>query len=141
MYTSTRGVAYKILGGGAGFYALDLPGGGGFVHTLAIDPRTAETVYAGGRGVMKSTNGGGSFGLVGLNDADVQALVISPSNPQTIYAGTYSPGGVFRSTDGGGTWQSVGLDNLPVYALGIASSGRVLYAGTDDGVSVLLLGG
>ena len=91
---------------------------GEVVSVLAIDPTTPNTVYAGtsGRGVFKSTDGGGSWSAanVGLTAMDVRVLAIDPQTPTTLYAGTYSGAGiygdtVFKSTDGGASWRNVGM--------------------------------
>ncbi len=61
-------------------------------------------------------------------------IVLDPTTPQTMYAGTASAG-VYKTTDGGSTWSQVnsGLSNLTVWALAIsASSPSTLYAGTSS---------
>ena len=65
----------------------------------------------------------------------VRALVIDPSNPRTIYAGTYA--GVIKSTDGGGSWSAVndGLGNRAVVSLAIdPSNTNIIYGGTVSGI-------
>jgi len=66
--------------------------------SLAIDPTTPSTLYAGtnGGGVFKSTNGGGNWSALntGLTNTSVPALAIAPTTPSTLYAGTLG-GGVF----------------------------------------------
>jgi photosystem II stability/assembly factor-like uncharacterized protein len=105
-----------------------------FIRALAIDPSAPATLYAGASaGVIKSTNGGGSWAPInsGLTNTDVHALAIDPVNPATLYAGAY--GGIFKSTDSGGTWVAVntGLTSLYVEDLAIDSSTpKTLYAGT-----------
>jgi hypothetical protein len=76
---------------------------GGFVQTLAIDPQTPTTLYAGGYGVFKSTDEGESWTAMnnGLLDFPVYALAIDATAPTTVYAGTFG-GGIFKSMDGGG---------------------------------------
>ena len=81
--------------------------GGGSVTTLAIDPSTPPTLYAGyadtyGGGVFKSTDGTTSWQAVhaGLPDDGVTAVAIDPSTPHTLYAGTRGSG-VYRSTEPG----------------------------------------
>jgi hypothetical protein len=75
------------------------PEGGG-VYSLAIDPQTPATMYAGlyGGGVCKSVDGGTSWRVINIgitaNPPYVRALAIDPQNPSRIYAGTYG-GGVF----------------------------------------------
>jgi hypothetical protein len=69
----------------------------------------------------------------GLPAANVSALVIDPSNPATLYAGT-DGGGVFKSTNGGGSWSPAnnGLSNTYVSVLAIdPSNPATLYAGGD----------
>ena len=80
------------------------------ITTLAIDPATPTTLYAGTNsdGMFKSTNGGGNWSAVntGLTATGVHTLAIDPTTPTTLYAGTYG-GGVFKSTNGGGNWSAV----------------------------------
>ena len=65
----------------------------------------------------------------------ILALAIDPTQPATLYAGTYGAG-VFKSTDSGGTWAAVnaGLTNLSVFVLAVnPRSSATLYAGTHGG--------
>ena len=70
---------------------------GGSIATLAIDPVTPTTLYAGTGfgGVFKSSDGGGNWSAIndGLTNTNVQALAIDPTT-STPYAGT-GGGGVF----------------------------------------------
>src|SRR5262252_5789395 len=62
----------------------------------------------------------------------VYALVIDPTTPTTLYAGTLG-GGVFKSTSGGSSWNAVnaGLTNPLVFTLAIdPTTPTTLYAGT-----------
>lgn len=56
----------------------------------------------GNGGVFRTTDGGGSWTKV-LADDIFTMVVFSPSQPDTVYAG--SAAAVYRSDDGGGTWQ------------------------------------
>ena len=98
--------------GGASFSTINV--GDHDLYSLAIDPFTPTTIYAGTNvGAFKSTNGGAGWsainsGLpvtidsVGFPITDVvQTLAIDPSAPATIYAGTGA--GVFKSINGGAT--------------------------------------
>jgi hypothetical protein len=78
------------------------------ITTLAIDPLTPTTLYAGtAAGVFKSTDGGATWSLTTLTNANVSTLAIAPradaAEPATLFAGTYD-GTVFKTTDGGATW-------------------------------------
>ena len=46
--------------------------------------------------------GSGIYG--GKHHTSILALAADPTNPSTLYAGTYY-GGICKSTDGGGTWR------------------------------------
>ncbi|MCB9147842.1 MAG: hypothetical protein H6641_03705 [Caldilineaceae bacterium] len=99
------------------------------IGALALDPSNPDIVYAGtgepttggdnyyGAGILKSTNGGQSWTLLGAETfagVGISRIEINPNNPQILYAasaesliqGPNRPArGVFRSTDGGQTWQ------------------------------------
>ncbi|MCP3960309.1 MAG: hypothetical protein GY719_20900 [bacterium] len=77
------------------------------VQTLAIDPLTPTTLYAGGfgdqefgggEGLYRSTDGGATWTTLvdGLLPRAVSGLVIDPTTPSTLYAGTRG-GGVFEN--------------------------------------------
>src|SRR5206468_646889 len=114
------------------------------VETIAIDPQTPTTLYAGtsSYGVFKSTDGGGSWTAANTGlPATYGALVIDPQTPITLYAGTSSQG-LFKSTNGGGSWTAANT-GLPqregsssfreVLSVVIDSqTPSTLYAGTTD---------
>jgi hypothetical protein len=111
------------------------------VEVLAIDSANPSTVYAGASypaGVFRSTTGGGTWTETSPpGAAPIHALVLDPSAPAIVYAGsTISfPPGVWRSADGGASWNAFGngLSDPSVTALGIDRSGTFLYAGTSSG--------
>src|SRR5436309_6931479 len=116
MRLSVTGVLACLLGisfagvaaGGQNVWTSHGPEGGN-IAALAIDPQTPATLYAGtvGKGVFKSTNGGGSWSAIntGLTDTFVRTLAVDPQTPSTLYAGTF--GGAFKSTTGGASWNAV----------------------------------
>ena len=107
----------------------------GFVYSLVVDPRDAETVYAGtwSAGLLKTTNGGASWQR--LDPGPIGSMVLDPSDPETIYLGSGAESGVSMSTDGGRTWQSTGLRGTDVGALAVdPEHPEILYAGTAKGL-------
>lgn len=139
------------------------------VWSLAVEPDTAATVYAGvgvswslpppgHRGVFKSTDGGRTWDRMsrGLDAPFVRALAIAPTALATVYAGGHQyfdesetgppgeevGGGVFKTTDGGETWTPAGLGNRTVLSLAVdPSSSALVYAGTGDGLFTTADGG
>jgi hypothetical protein len=86
-------------------------------HGLAFFKGSTNIVYAvaqgPGGGVLKSTNGGSTWTLLGnsvFNQASLGSIAVDPNNSNNLYVsvlyGTngYSSGGVYKSTDGGKTW-------------------------------------
>ena len=92
-----------------------------YVYSLAADPKTPGTLFAGGYDtIYKSTDNGrtwhagqaafppGSFppplpaAAIAVSGVTA-AIVVDPLNPNNVYAGR-QPGGVVRSTDSGQTW-------------------------------------
>ncbi|HVE65023.1 MAG TPA: hypothetical protein VNC59_00465, partial [Thermoanaerobaculia bacterium] len=108
----------------------------GNVDVLAVDPRSPETVYAGGGSLLaRSRDAGGSwtllstFPVVRLRDLEIDA-----SNPDILYAGTAI--GVYKSTNSGNTWipSSSGLTER--YVVGLVLDPlhpSTLYAATGGG--------
>ena len=112
--------------------------------------RTVYLVSLPGK-ILKSTDGGENFSVVGEIDAPavyIPSLVISPNfaNDQTLYIGNFA-GGVYKSVDGGSTWQTVnnGLIAKDDYAkLAISPNyqqDRTVFAGTAEGLFITQDGG
>jgi photosystem II stability/assembly factor-like uncharacterized protein len=75
------------------------------IISLAVDPLSTSTVYAGtqGGGVFRTLDGGSSWVAVngGLDNPaalTVAALAIDPRSPTTLYAGTFYQRGLFKIT-------------------------------------------
>ena len=138
---------YRSSDGGATWFAKDdglmrTP----FVSALAVDPTSADNVYAatavGGR-IFKSTDRGDHWRSVPLllrGDSTFTQFAIDPLAPTTLYAAYYFPangGGVLKSSDGGETWAPANylLPPTPVWALAIdPADSRQIYAATALGV-------
>lgn len=118
----------------------------GAVSAITIDHRNPQRIVTGGAVLRVSTDGGRTFrtGDAGPLAMRVSSLLVSPRDPNVLYAGTtsFSPNGllvggrgVLRSADGGRTWQNVssGLQNTAVLGLAVSPDGGWLYAGTEQG--------
>ncbi|MGE0814627.1 MAG: Ig-like domain-containing protein [Vicinamibacterales bacterium] len=133
------------------------------VVSLAFDPTTTNTIYAGtgegvfngdairGAGIFKSTDAGATWAQVASTNTSAfyytMSVVVSPRDPQRLFAGTRS--GLYRSTNGGGSWSqlvsnSTGCTQVVVQPAGasgyvFASCGNfsqgTIYRGTDDNAS------
>ena len=79
---------------------------------IAINPQNPHILYAAGRGIFKSMDGGESWQAVNEGLAysispppgDFDKLSIDPVNPQTVYA-TMGRHVVFRTLNDGDTWE------------------------------------
>ncbi len=109
------------------------------VTAVLVNPTSPNIVYAGGgmpAVISRSVDGGYTWSLLAQtfsNSGSVNRLVMSPNDPNTIYALisdqlNYS---AFKSGDGGVSWQRLPID---ASALAVDSvNPNTLYAGTYDG--------
>ena len=91
-------------------------------------------------GIYYSTNYGENWATIAsLPNTNVQAFVIAPGFPPSIYIG-YAGGGIFVSKDNGNTWIPAGIvGNNVLYSLAVtpaASGSFTLYAGTANGIYI-----
>ena len=127
--------------------------GDGKVYTLAIDPLTPTTLYAGTNySVFKSTNNGKDWNALNGPDwvninAYISFLAIDPLTPTILYGvgdrGAYAPAKVFKSIDGGKSWNIAGsidafvvklvIDPVTPTTLYAISGEDVFYRSTDGG--------
>ncbi len=115
LYLGTTGSwLYESTDGGANWHRLaKLVAEDGFVlDSIVVDEAHPETLYV---GAWKNSDNGGLWTShdsghtwtesAAFKGQPVHALVQSPSDAQTLIAGTLA--GVFRSNDGGATWKQI----------------------------------
>jgi hypothetical protein len=121
---------------------------GGDVTTVAVDPKTPTTLYAGtyAGSVFKSVNSGTTWapaGVIGTNQ--LVPLAVDPTTDSTLYAGTYA--GFYVSTNSGATWTlNAKLGSMTVDSIAVdPNNGSVVYVavpyGSGAGVWVTTNGG
>ncbi len=75
-------------------------------YALAYDPRNPKIIYVGAsEGLYLTKDEGTHWYLLDKGPKGVVAIVMHPSDPSRILAGT-ADGRIFLSRDGGQTWKS-----------------------------------
>ena len=124
----------------------------GNIGAMAIAPSDPKTIYVGTGdsgprntvmidegGMYKSTDGGKTWKLLGLEQTHVISwILVDPHNPDVVYAAAlghlFAPNpdrGVFKTTDGGQTWKKILYVNDSTGAITMAmdpSNPQVVYA-------------
>ncbi|HVT58467.1 MAG TPA: hypothetical protein VHR45_08700 [Thermoanaerobaculia bacterium] len=106
-------------------------------NAIAVDPRSADTAYVAGFGIVfKTTDGGGHWTPAGPmpRSLDVASLTIDAADPDTVYVAGRQQ--ILRSADGGASWTDITPDpNFGYGPLALAHSpaapsspGAILYA-------------
>ncbi|MFL6333274.1 MAG: WD40/YVTN/BNR-like repeat-containing protein [Pyrinomonadaceae bacterium] len=123
---------------------------GGRTRSIVIHPQTPNTMWVGsvGGGVWRTDDGGDNWGPVDdlMANLAVSCMVMDPTNPDVIYAGTgegfsnvdaLRGAGIFQTTDGV-TWKQLSATTAPpfqaVNRLAMSKDGKVLLAATLEGV-------
>jgi len=99
-------------------------------HAMTLsksDPNLILGFDSGGRGLFKSVDAGMTWETLEYPEY-ISALTISPTDSQTIFAGTGK--GIFKSDDGGNTWSNIAYHGLAVYAMNIDDDG-ILFASVN----------
>ncbi|QIZ09188.1 S8 family serine peptidase [Priestia megaterium] len=115
------------------------------VSSLAIDSNNSNHLVVGGTHLYVSTDGGKTLEKAKYAGSEldmfVNDIIVSPSNPNVIYAATGSyiqngfpkgGRGVLMSVDGGVTWTNIseGLENKNTTALVLSPDEEYLFVGT-----------
>ncbi len=105
--TRTAGAIYNLIFGSerSTIYAADFDDSGGYPAPSAV---------------YKSTDGGEAWSRVAAGfSISPRTLVIDPTEPSTLYAGTPDFGGIYKSVDGGSTWRGRAIYGDYVTALAL----------------------
>lgn len=105
--------------------------------TMAIDPRSADTVYVGSNfGLLRTRDGGASWqevsGVWGKDSLPVRAITIDPRDSRILYVGVNSF--VYKSVDGGTRWETLSLRTsrrIGIIKVHPADS-KILWAGMSE---------
>ena len=164
--THHDGLRRSLDGGTTWNHVIDT--GTDHLHGLAVDPVNPNVAYVGSVGglgeysasystIYKTTDGGSTWAEINngfpMKATSAHAIVIDPTDTETVYVATYMEGlfhtngqgtGIYKSTDGGGTWTPMneGLASGDVASLAIDPfDPQTLFAGTDRGLFVTRNGG
>jgi photosystem II stability/assembly factor-like uncharacterized protein len=102
------GAFYKSINGGASFFPItgSISEQGAWVTPFAVHPTDPAILFAGYTNVWKSTDAGGTWGIVGaLSGGRLDNLVIAPSNPDVIYLSDGAT--LIKTTNGGAGWSTI----------------------------------
>jgi hypothetical protein len=79
------------------------------------------------QGVLRSKDGGDTWTPLGLSGVYLRTLLLDPSNPGVLYAGSYGAG-LYRTTDAAGAGGFTQLTGAPSTVEELAAAGGTLYA-------------
>ena len=118
-------------------------------NVVTFDPSDPQHLFAGGGDfyvpevpgdLWESRDGGENWSRTGLNDKIVNALIIDPQNPSTMYAGcghgSSAEAPLYKSTDGGKNWRAsfVGIPKTMPQVIGLwGSCATNVFAVGDNG--------
>jgi hypothetical protein len=124
-------------------------------NLLALDEsQSPPIIYAASydEGVMRSSDGGNTWTVIGLAGKYLRGIAIDPNNPAIVYVASYDDG-VYVSTDANGDctsscelFGSTAMSGSPLYpeellTLGTSTSPTVLYAAAAANTDTGTLGG
>lgn len=95
---------------------------GGYIRSIVVSATNGDVLYGATyyspSKIIKSTDGGDSWGQVGSYTNTNYCMAIDPTNDNRLYAGTYYR--IYRSTNGGVSWvSSSNITNVYVYGLAV----------------------
>lgn len=142
LYILTFFGLYKTTNSGTSWNRISNSSPNGIIEGMVVDPSDPATMYiAHSNGLHKSSDGGANWvsSATGITSDPlwVQAVAVTPSNPQILYASTVFSPTVYKSTDGGANWSDVGtgLSSISVETLTVdPQASETVYAGSASGL-------
>jgi len=124
---SASGGVWKTINAGTTFTPIFDHQGSYSIGCITMDPNNSHIIWVGtgennnqrsvayGDGIYKSTDSGGSWKHMGLQDSEhIGMIAVDPRDSDVVYAAAYGPlwssggdRGLYKTTDGGGTWTPV----------------------------------
>jgi len=93
---------YKSTNSGSSWTLVNNGLGDTNVWSLAVNPASPDTVFAGtATGIYKSTDGGANWTLSKSTTVKVNTIAINPGSTSTIFAGLNASGELYETTTGG----------------------------------------
>ncbi len=116
-------------------------GPAGRAGKMFLDPHNPAIIYVMvDHKILKSTDGGATWNIIGPSDANISLQAISPQFPGTLYGSVDKD--LFTSTDGGANWVHLEefLGEINVLTID-PQDPYVIYAGTENGIFKSIDGG
>jgi photosystem II stability/assembly factor-like uncharacterized protein len=157
---SAGGGVWGSSDGGSSWSPLtaNAPVGTSYIGSLAMDPDNTSVLYAGtgeanyttvsyaGQGILKSTDGGQTWQLLGqqqFSGYSISKIVVDPEDSRTVFVaathgalGTTGNDGIWRSSDAGLTWTNITSSTisgtLAFSDLTLDPQNEVLFAGVGE---------
>lgn len=152
---AAAGGVWKSTNGGDQWAPMMDDANGIAMGVLAVDPASPATIYAGtgeqvtganiflGAGLLRSTNGGTTWTVVGLSSVGSCSKILLPaSQPNTIYVATMNEhGGLWKSIDGGSTWNRLTVMDVYDASMHPTDHSTIIMAVRDVGIVRSIDGG
>jgi hypothetical protein len=106
---------------------------GGYVNCVSVSKSNPNIIYIGTKqGIYKSENKGASWIKTGFPDYEVRSIIVSPTSPDIVFAGTFRYG-FWKSSNGGIDWVFRGLSGNTINCITIDSNDpNVVYFGSGE---------
>lgn len=104
------------------------------IESVIVDWSNPQNIYAAGRGLFKSSNGGEQWQLINNQVYYGKSIVMDPINNNILFAGNYSPyGAVYKSVDAGVNWEKV-LEEVAIndVTIGLINTEEIYAGGLED---------